>query len=59
MREFAKIRDVDDVDLPTGHWTHFTWPEEFGRAILGAREHGVVEVPPVTPLGGRAYREEP
>ncbi len=59
VREFVKIRDVDDVDLPTGHWTRFTRPEEFGSAILGARETGLVEVPPVTPLGGRAYREEP
>ncbi len=34
VREFAKIRDVDYVDLPTGHWPQFTRPEELARAIL-------------------------
>ena len=32
--ELAKVRDVDYVDLPTGHWPQFTRPEELGRAIL-------------------------
>ena len=36
VREFTKIRDVDYVDLPTGHWPQFTRPEELGRAILSA-----------------------
>jgi len=36
VREFAKIRDVDYVDLPTGHWPQFTRPEELGRAILAS-----------------------
>jgi pimeloyl-ACP methyl ester carboxylesterase len=34
VRELAKVRDVDYVDLPTGHWPQFTRPEELGRAIL-------------------------
>ena len=34
VREFAKIRDVEYVDLPTGHWPQFTRPEELARAIL-------------------------
>ena len=33
-RELAKIRDVDYIDLPTGHWPQFTRPGELGRAIL-------------------------
>jgi pimeloyl-ACP methyl ester carboxylesterase len=36
MRELAKIRDVDYVDLPTGHWPQFTRPEELARAILAS-----------------------
>lgn len=34
LRELAKIRDVDYIDLPTGHWPQFTRPEELGRAII-------------------------
>jgi pimeloyl-ACP methyl ester carboxylesterase len=34
VREFAKLRDVEYVDLPTGHWPQFTRPEELARAIL-------------------------
>ncbi|MGH3645796.1 MAG: alpha/beta fold hydrolase [Micromonosporaceae bacterium] len=34
VRELAKIRDVDYIDLPTGHWPQFTRPEELARAIL-------------------------
>ena len=34
VRELAKIRDVDYIDLPTGHWPQFTRPGELGRAIL-------------------------
>jgi pimeloyl-ACP methyl ester carboxylesterase len=34
VREFPKIRDVEYVDLPTGHWPQFTKPEELGQAIL-------------------------
>jgi pimeloyl-ACP methyl ester carboxylesterase len=36
VRELAKIRDVDYVDLPTGHWPQFTRPEDLGRAILSS-----------------------
>jgi pimeloyl-ACP methyl ester carboxylesterase len=36
VREFAKIRDVEYIDLPTGHWPQFTRPEELGRAILAS-----------------------
>jgi hypothetical protein len=32
--ELAKIRDVDFIDLPTGHWPQFTRPQELARAIL-------------------------
>lgn len=34
--ELAKIRDVDYIDLPTGHWPQFTRPEELGQAILAS-----------------------
>ncbi len=34
VRELAQIRDVEYVDLPTGHWPQFTRPEELARAIL-------------------------
>lgn len=33
VRELAKIRDVEYVDLPTGHWPQFTRPKELGQAI--------------------------
>lgn len=36
VRELAKIRDVDYVDLPTGHWPQFTRPKDLGQAILAA-----------------------
>jgi len=36
VRELGKIRDVEYVDLPTGHWPQFTRPAELGRAILAA-----------------------
>jgi pimeloyl-ACP methyl ester carboxylesterase len=36
VREFTKIRDVDYVDLPTGHWPQFTRPHDLGRAILAS-----------------------
>ena len=36
VRELAKIRDVDYLDLPTGHWPQFTRPEDLGRAILSS-----------------------
>lgn len=36
--ELARIRDVDYIDLPTGHWPQFTKPRELGEAILSAVE---------------------
>jgi uncharacterized damage-inducible protein DinB len=36
LQELAAIRDVQYVDLPTGHWPQFTRPEDLGRAILDA-----------------------
>jgi pimeloyl-ACP methyl ester carboxylesterase len=36
VREFNKIRQVDYVDLPTGHWPQLTRPAELGWAILTA-----------------------
>jgi pimeloyl-ACP methyl ester carboxylesterase len=36
VQELAKIRDVDYVDLPTGHWPQFTRPQDLGRAILAS-----------------------
>jgi pimeloyl-ACP methyl ester carboxylesterase len=34
VREFRNIRDVEYVDLPTGHWPQFTKPRELARAIV-------------------------
>ena len=36
MQELAKVRNVDYIHLPTGHWPQFTRPEELGRAILAS-----------------------
>ena len=36
MAELARIRDVEYVDLPTGHWPQFTRPAELGAVILAA-----------------------
>lgn len=36
VAELARIRDVDYVDLPTGHWPQFTKPAELGAALLAA-----------------------
>ncbi|MGH8826260.1 MAG: alpha/beta fold hydrolase [Jiangellaceae bacterium] len=38
VKELAKIRSVEYVDLPTGHWPQFTRPEDLGRAILASVE---------------------
>ena len=35
VREFAKIRHVEYVDLSTGHWPQFTRPADLANAILG------------------------
>jgi pimeloyl-ACP methyl ester carboxylesterase len=36
VREFSRIRDVEYVDLPTGHWPQFTKPVPLSQAILAA-----------------------
>ncbi len=36
VAELARIRDVEYVDLPTGHWPQFTRPAELAGAILAA-----------------------
>ena len=30
------MRDVEYVDLPTGHWPQFTRPRDLAQAILAA-----------------------
>jgi len=34
--ELVALRDVEYVDLPTGHWPQFTRPRELGEAIVTA-----------------------
>src|SRR6266508_2025791 len=34
------IRDLEYVDLATGHWPQFTRPEELGRVILASIDRG-------------------
>jgi len=36
VAELAAMRDVEYVDLPTGHWPQFTKPAELAQAILAA-----------------------
>jgi pimeloyl-ACP methyl ester carboxylesterase len=36
VQELARIRSVELVDLPTGHWPQFTRPTDLGKAILAA-----------------------
>jgi pimeloyl-ACP methyl ester carboxylesterase len=36
VRELGKIRAVEYVDLPTGHWPQFTRPGDLARAILAS-----------------------
>ncbi len=36
VAELALMRDVEYIDLPTGHWPQFTKPAELGQAILKA-----------------------
>jgi pimeloyl-ACP methyl ester carboxylesterase/uncharacterized damage-inducible protein DinB len=59
VREFTKIRHVDYVDLPTGHWPQFTRPEDLGRAILGATVAPPVDVPPMTSVDEQGRPEPP
>jgi len=39
VRELAAMRQVDYVDLPTGHWPQFTRPAELGRILVRVLEH--------------------
>ena len=39
IAELSRIRDVEFVDLPTGHWPQFTKPAELAQAILSAVDH--------------------
>jgi pimeloyl-ACP methyl ester carboxylesterase len=41
VAELARIRNVEYVDLPTGHWPQFTKPAELGQAILAAVDRTV------------------
>ena len=34
VSELAAMRDVEYVDLPTGHWPQFTKPVELAQAIV-------------------------
>jgi len=36
VAELARMRHVEYIDLPTGHWPQFTRPAELARAILSA-----------------------
>jgi pimeloyl-ACP methyl ester carboxylesterase len=36
VAELAAMRDVEYIDLPTGHWPQFTKPAQLARAILAA-----------------------
>jgi pimeloyl-ACP methyl ester carboxylesterase/uncharacterized damage-inducible protein DinB len=61
VREFTKIRHVDYVDLPTGHWPQFTRPEDLGRAILGSMATAAppVDAPPMARLDEQGRPEPP
>jgi len=39
VQEFARIREVDYVDLPTGHWPQLTNPRALAEVIAAAAEH--------------------
>lgn len=36
VAELAAMRDVEYIDLPTGHWPQFTRPVQLGEAIVAA-----------------------
>ena len=40
VAELSRIRDVEFVDLPTGHWPQFTRPVDLGEAIVTALAAG-------------------
>lgn len=41
VREFTRIRSVEYVDLPTGHWPQFTRPAELAGIILASIERSM------------------
>jgi pimeloyl-ACP methyl ester carboxylesterase len=43
VAELSKMRDVEYVDLPTGHWPQFTKPAKLAQAILAAVERTLAE----------------
>jgi pimeloyl-ACP methyl ester carboxylesterase len=47
LEELAKAREIDYVDLPTGHWPQFTRPEDLGRAIAAIADAAASGQPPV------------
>ena len=36
VQELARVRDVEYIDLPTGHWPQFTRPKELSQAIIAS-----------------------
>lgn len=40
VQEFGKLRDVEYVDLDTGHWPMFSAPDELAKLILQAVDRG-------------------
>jgi pimeloyl-ACP methyl ester carboxylesterase len=36
VAELARVRDVEYVDLPTGHWPQFSRPADLARVVLAA-----------------------
>lgn len=40
VRELARVRRVDYLDLPTSHWPMFTRPKELGQALVEAVGRG-------------------
>lgn len=47
LDELAKAREIDYVDLPTGHWPQFTRPEDLGRTIAAIADAAESGQPPV------------
>jgi pimeloyl-ACP methyl ester carboxylesterase len=41
MAELARVRDVEYVDLPTGHWPQFSRPADLARVVLAAVENAL------------------
>jgi hypothetical protein len=56
VREFTKIREVEYVDLPTGHWPQFTRPAELGRAIVATVDGAAASEPAGAAVARRSAR---